>query len=89
MKQCAITHHPPLRRALHPLCHVSFPAGRAAQESRKHYNQLEEARKQQHARKLKLEAQEVALGERDRVTATMGDAVFMGERERRLLKLLS
>lgn len=58
---------------------LSFPGGRVAQESRKHYNQLEEARKQQHARKLKLEAQEVALGERDRVTATMGDALFMGE----------
>lgn len=52
------------------------------QESRKHYHQLEEARKQQHARKLKLEAQEVALGERDRVTATMGDGLFLGERER-------
>lgn len=48
-------------------------------ESRKHYNQLEEARKQQHARKLKLEAQEVALGERDRVTATLGDSLFVGE----------
>ncbi|CAN0060890.1 unnamed protein product, partial [Hapterophycus canaliculatus] len=47
------------------------------QESRKHYNQLEEARKQQHARKLKLEAQEVALGERDRVTANMTDGLFM------------
>ncbi|CAN0227123.1 unnamed protein product, partial [Ectocarpus sp. 13 AM-2016] len=50
---------------------------RQQQESRKHYNQLEEARKQQHARKLKLEAQEVALGERDHVTATMGDALFL------------
>ncbi|CAM9166374.1 unnamed protein product [Ectocarpus sp. 6 AP-2014] len=50
---------------------------RQQQESRKHYNQLEEARKQQHARKLKLEAQEVALGERDHVTATMGDGLFL------------
>lgn len=50
------------------------------QESQKHYNQLEEARKQQHARKLKLEAQEVALGERDRVTAGVGDSIFMGEK---------
>lgn len=56
-----------------------FPA--RAQESRKHYNQLEEARKQQHARKLKLEAQEVALGERDRVTATLGDSLFVGEKK--------
>lgn len=48
------------------------------QESRKHYNQLEEARKLQHARKLKLEAQEVALGERDRVTANLGESLFMG-----------
>lgn len=69
--------HPPLPNVRH----LSFPAGRAAQESRKHYNQLEEARKQQHARKLKLEAQEVALGERDRVTATMGDTFFLGEKE--------
>ncbi|CAN0182791.1 unnamed protein product [Discosporangium mesarthrocarpum] len=53
---------------------VFFP-----QESRKHYNQLEEARSKQHARKLKLEAQEVALGERDHVTATMGDSYFLGE----------
>ena len=51
-----------------------------AQESRKHYNQLEEARKQQHKRKLKLEAQEVALGERDHVTATLGDNLYVGER---------
>lgn len=51
------------------------------QESRKHYNQLEEARKQQHARKLKLEAQEVALGERDHVTATLGDSLLLGKSE--------
>ena len=50
----------------------------AVQESRKHYNQLEEARKQQHKRKLKLEAQEVALGERDHVTATLGDNLYVG-----------
>lgn len=49
------------------------------QESRKHYNQLEEARKQQHKRKLKLEAQEVALGERDHVTATLGDNLYVGK----------
>lgn len=67
-------------RALFRLSFPGWRGGRAAQESRKHYNQLEEARKQQHARKLKLEAQEVALGERDRVTATMGDALFMGEK---------
>eukprot|EP00752_Nemacystus_decipiens_P007211 g6454.t1 len=59
------------------LVEEQLAALRQQQESRKHYNQLEEARKLQHARKLKLEAQEVALGERDRVTATMGDALFL------------
>lgn len=56
--------------------------GPFVKESRKHYDQLEEARKQQHAKKLKLEAQEVALGERDRVTAGLGDSLFMGETTR-------
>lgn len=59
---------------------LSFCLSAVAQESRKHYNQLEEARKQQHKRKLKLEAQEVALGERDHVTATLGDNLYVGER---------
>ena len=77
---------PPPRR----FSSLVFRAAVAAQESRKHYNMLEEARKQQHARKLKLEAQEVALGERDRVTATMGDALFLGEKkEERRPRLLA
>lgn len=56
-------------------------SARQMMESLKHYNQLEEARKQQHARKLKLEAQEVALGERDRVTAGLVDSIFMDSAE--------
>ncbi|CAM9913662.1 unnamed protein product, partial [Sphacelaria rigidula] len=59
------------------LVEEQLAAVRQLKESRKHYDQLEEARKQQHAKKLKLEAQEVALGERDRVTAGLGDSLFM------------
>lgn len=68
-----------LRVLTTPCVFSSHDDFRLEKESRKHYNQLEEARKQQHARKLKLEAQEVALGERDRVTATLGDSLFVGE----------
>eukprot|EP00904_Undaria_pinnatifida_P012999 jgi/Undpi1/882/HiC_scaffold_10.g04346.m1 len=63
------------------LVEEQLAALRQQQESRKHYNQLEEARKQQHKRKLKLEAQEVALGERDHVTATLGDNLYVDNLE--------
>ncbi|CAM9561059.1 unnamed protein product, partial [Chrysoparadoxa australica] len=48
------------------------------QESRKQYNELEERRRLQHLHQMRQEAAEVALGERDAVTATLTDQFVLG-----------